>query len=109
MIRSRNAVVLFNYMVEYTSPLDIVFHALADPIRRDIIAKVTQGEYSVGELVAFHHVSFAAISKHLKVLEEAGLIQKRKDGRYHMVSLVSGALAGADDFLHSIVESPCAL
>lgn len=91
-------------MVEYTYQLDSVFSSLADPIRRDIIARVARREYSVGELVAYHHVSFAAISKHLKVLEDACLIRKRKEGRKHMVSLAPGALRSADEYLEQYRE-----
>ncbi len=90
---------IFNHMVEYTYPLDSVFNSLADPIRRDIIARVARREYSVGELVAHHNVSFAAISKHLKVLEEAYLIRKRKEGRKQMVSLAPETLKSADEYL----------
>ena len=86
-------------MVEYTFQLDSIFYSLADPIRRDILARVARREYSVGELVIHHHVSFAAISKHLKVLEDARLIRKRKEGRRHMVSLAPGALQSADEYL----------
>lgn len=86
-------------MVEYSFPLDAIFSSLADPTRRDIISRVAYREYSVGELVAYYHVSFAAISKHLKVLEEACLIRKRKEGRKHMVSLAPGALQSADEYL----------
>ena len=86
-------------MVEYTSQLDLVFNSLSDPIRRDILSKVSRGEYSVGELVSFYDVSFAAISKHLNVLEDACLIRKRKDGRYHMVSLIPESLRSADEYL----------
>jgi DNA-binding transcriptional ArsR family regulator len=86
-------------MVEYTFPLDSIFSSLADPTRRDILSKVAFREYSVGELVAYYHVSFAAISKQLKVLEEACLIRKRKEGRKQMVSLAPGALKSADEYL----------
>lgn len=86
-------------MVEYTSLLDSVFSSLADPTRRNILIKVSRREYSVGELVAFYNVSFAAISKHLKVLEEACLIHKRKEGRKHMISLAPGALRNIDEYL----------
>lgn len=86
-------------MVEYTYQLDSIFASLADPIRRDIIGRVARREYSVGELVAHYHVSFAAISKHLKVLEEACLIRKRKDGRMHMISLAPETLRSADEYL----------
>ena len=86
-------------MVEYTSDLDSVFSSLADPVRRDIVDRVAEREHSVSELVACYDVSFAAISKHLKVLESACLIRKRKDGRKRMISLLPGALMGADKYL----------
>lgn len=86
-------------MVEYTYQLDSIFNSLSDPIRRDILARVARYEYSVSELVAFHDVSFAAISKHLKVLEQARLIRKRKEGKKHMISLAPGALHTADEYL----------
>jgi len=92
-------VIIFNHMVKYTSELDQVFNSLADPIRRDILDRVANSEYAVGELVACYNVSFAAISKHLKVLEEACLIRKRKHGRRRMITLVPGALVGADAYL----------
>lgn len=86
-------------MVEYTLQLDTIFTSLSDPIRRDILAQVAQREYSVGELVARHDISFAGISKHLKMLEKARLINKRKEGKKHMVSLAPGALKSADEYL----------
>ena len=86
-------------MVEYTYQLDTIFGSLSDPIRRDILATVARYEHSVGDLVARYDVSFAAISKHLKVLEEACLIRKRREGRKQMVSLAPGALRSADEYL----------
>ena len=86
-------------MVEYVSELDTIFGSLADPIRRDILNRVAQAEYSVGELVQKYDISFAAISRHLKVLEKAKLISKRKEGKKHMVSLAPYALKSADDYL----------
>lgn len=86
-------------MVEYTYQLDSIFGSLSDPIRRDIVDRVSAAEYSVGELVALHDVSFAAISKHLKVLESAGLIRKRKAGKKHMISLAPGGLQSASQYL----------
>jgi DNA-binding transcriptional ArsR family regulator len=86
-------------MVEYTFQLNNIFGALSDPIRRDILATVAKREHSVGELVANYHVSFAAISKHLKVMERAKLIIKRKEGKKHMVALAPDALKSADDYL----------
>lgn len=86
-------------MVEYTTELNMVFSSLSDPIRRDILNKVWKCEYSVSELVAHYHVSFTAISKHLKVLESARLITKRKEGKMHMVVLAPDALRTADEYL----------
>lgn len=86
-------------MVEYTFQLDSIFASLSDPTRRDILARVARTELSVGELVDNYDVSFAAISKHLKVLERAQLIIKRKEGKKQMVSLAPGALQSADEYL----------
>lgn len=86
-------------MVEYSIQLDSVFHSLSDPIRRDILRRVTACELSVGELVKHYDVSFAAISKHLKVLEQARMIRKRKEGRKNMVAIDASALKQANDYL----------
>lgn len=86
-------------MVEYTLQLDSIFHSLSDPIRRDILEHVTHRELTVSELVKKYDVSFAAISKHLKVLENARLISKRKEGRKQMVALRPEALRDADEYL----------
>jgi DNA-binding transcriptional ArsR family regulator len=86
-------------MVEYTMNLDTIFSSLSDPTRRDILARVARAELSVGELVEKYNVSFAAISKHLKVLERAQLITKRKEGNKHMVALAPHALMSADEYL----------
>ena len=86
-------------MVEQAIQLDNIFHCLADPIRRYILRRVMQYELSVGELVDKYDVSFAAISKHLKVLESAKLIRKRKEGKKYMVALAPEALKEADEYL----------
>lgn len=86
-------------MVKYTHQLDDIFHSLSDAIRRDILQRVADHELTVGELAQKYDVSFAAISKHLRVLEKAKLIQKRKEGRKHMVALAPGALQNADEYL----------
>lgn len=86
-------------MVEYVLQLDSVFASLSDPIRRDILSRVAHAELSVGELARDHSVSFAAISKHLKVMERANLIVKRKEGRKQMISLAPEALRSADEYL----------
>ena len=86
-------------MVEQVFELDSIFHSLADPTRRDILARVARAELSVSELVEKYDVSFAAISKHLNVLEHARLIVKRREGKKQMVSLAPDALRTADDYL----------
>ena len=75
--------------------LDHTFAALADPTRRAMLARLAQGEASVGDLAAPHAMSLPAISKHLKVLERAGLIAKRKDGRVHRCRLDTAPMDAA--------------
>jgi DNA-binding transcriptional ArsR family regulator len=64
---------------------DRVFHALADATRRDIVAVVLQDEQSVSELARRYPMSFAAVQKHVAVLERAGLVTKRRRGREQRV------------------------
>lgn len=73
-------------MVEYTNHIDDIFSALADPIRRDILERTSAGELTVNQIALEYDISLAATSKHLKVLQDTGLIGKRKDGRYNYVS-----------------------
>jgi len=86
-------------MVKYTPDLDSIFHSLSDPIRRDILHRVATEEYSVGQLVSHYRVSFVATSKHIKVLEKAKLITKRKEGKKYMITLAPDALKSADEYL----------
>jgi DNA-binding transcriptional ArsR family regulator len=86
-------------MVKRYENLDSIFHSLSDPIRRDILQRVAIGEHSVSELVSQYKISFPAISKHLKVLESAHLITKRKEGKKHMITLAPGTLQSADEYL----------
>lgn len=79
--------------------LDSVFGSLADATRRDILRRVAAGELSVGAIAANYSLTFAAISKHLKVLEKARLISKRKQGKEMIVSLAPGAFRDADEYL----------
>lgn len=67
--------------------LSQVFAALADPTRRDLVARLTPGEATVGELAAPYAVSLQAVSKHLKVLEAAGLVSRSKDAQRRPVHL----------------------
>ena len=69
-------------MVNYNpSPLNTTFAALADPTRRAIISRLAQGAATVTELAAPFNISLPAISKHLRVLEQAGLLRQQKQGR----------------------------
>ena len=87
-------------MVESDSPpLNRVFQALADPTRRGMLASLALGEKSIGELAEPYDMSFAGASKHVKVLEEAGLLSRRKAGRSHICTLESAPLAEAERWL----------
>ncbi len=70
-----------------TDRLSLAFAALADPTRRDIVARLAVGDATVGELAAPYDVSVQAVSKHLQVLERAGLVSKRRDAQRRPVHL----------------------
>ncbi len=83
-------------MVKYRSdPLSEIFGALADPTRRAILARLALGETSVGELAEPFEMSLPAVSKHLGVLETAGLIQREKLGRVRRCQLDGRPLEAA--------------
>lgn len=72
-------------MVDHSAPgLDDVFHALADPTRRAMLATLARRPQSVGELAAPFAITLAAASKHIQVLERAGLIRREVQGRVHL-------------------------
>jgi DNA-binding transcriptional ArsR family regulator len=81
--------------------LDATFSALADPTRRAILARLAQGEATVTELVAPFRLSQPAISKHLKVLENAGLISRGRDAQRRPCRLAAKPLAEADEWLEN--------
>ena len=70
-----------------TEQLSRLFAALADPTRRDIVARLAVGDATVGQLAAPYEVSVQAVSKHLKVLEEAGLVRRSRDAQRRPVHL----------------------
>lgn len=82
-----------------TDPLSAAFAALADPTRRAILARLAQGETSVGELVKPFAISGPAISRHLRVLENARLIERKVDARWRICRLHPPGLRVADDWL----------
>jgi uncharacterized protein YndB with AHSA1/START domain/DNA-binding transcriptional ArsR family regulator len=79
--------------------LDDVFGSLADPTRRDILRRLLTGEMSVNKLAKAYNISLPAVSKHLKVLEAAGLISKERRGRQHFIHLNADSFQGAADHL----------
>jgi DNA-binding transcriptional ArsR family regulator len=72
---------------EMSDQLSRVFAALADPTRRDMVARLTDGDATVGDLAAPYAVSIQAVSKHLKVLEEAGLVTRSREAQRRPVHL----------------------
>lgn len=79
--------------------LDAVFHALADTTRRRLVDRLAQGPMAVGDLAEPFAISLAAISKHLDVLEAAGLLRRERDGRFQRCHLVPGALDDAGELI----------
>lgn len=79
--------------------LDLAFGALAHPIRRGILARLSTGEATVAELAKPYKVSAPAISKHMRVLEEAGLLSRRKLGREHRCKLEARQLRAAEAWI----------
>lgn len=82
-----------------TDTLSLTFAALADPTRRAILARLSSGEASATELAEPFHISAPAITKHLKVLERAGLISRSKQAQFRPCKLEPQALQQASDFL----------
>src|SRR5438270_3748248 len=79
--------------------LDHVYAAIADPTRRAILGRLVRGDTTVGDLAGRFPMSFNGVSKHVKVLERAGLVQRRIDGREHWLALNPVPLAKASRWL----------
>lgn len=86
-------------MVEYALNLDSVFGSLADPTRRDILKQVAAGPLTISEIAKSYNLTFAAISKHLKVLESAHLIIKKKRGKERIVQISPQTFRQATEYL----------
>lgn len=80
-------------------PLSVTLSALADPTRRAILARLAQGEATVNELAEPFEISLPAISRHLKVLESAGLISRGRDAQWRPCRLEAAPLRAVDDWL----------
>ena len=90
---------MLNHMVEHSAHLDVVFHALADPTRRAMLGHLAERELTIGELATPFSMSFAGASKHVRVLENAGLVTRTIQGRTHLCRLQAALLAEANAWL----------
>jgi DNA-binding transcriptional ArsR family regulator len=82
-----------------TDPLSLTFAALADPTRRAILSRLAEGEATVNELAAPHAMSLPSVSRHLKVLERAGLVVKGRSAQWRPCRLDTAPLAEADAWM----------
>ena len=96
MIRGPGAIV--NKIVEH-SGLDAKYSALADPVRRSILVALRDGEARVTDLAAPFPMTFAGVSRHIGVLEKAGLVTREKRGREHWLHLTPGGLDEAQAWM----------
>jgi DNA-binding transcriptional ArsR family regulator len=83
-----------------TDPLSVTFAALADPTRRAILARLAQGEATVGELAAPFDMSLPGISKHLKVLQRAGLIEQGRQAQWRPCRLQAQPLRNVAEWVN---------
>ena len=90
---------MLNHMVEQHPHLDAVVHALADPTRRAMLGQLAERELTIGELATPFSMSFAGASKHVRVLEHAGLVTRTIRGRSHLCRLEAARLAEANAWL----------
>src|SRR5579885_3388626 len=79
--------------------LDLIFHALSDSTRRSILRGISRRSKTVSQIAEPFRMSLAAVSKHLKVLERARLIERRKEGSFQIVSLKPETLKSADQWI----------
>ncbi len=83
---------------------DLVFNALADPTRRDIVRRALRGDHSVSGLARSYPMSFAAVQKHVAVLERAGLVTKERQGREQLVRTEIEAVRAATRLLDQLED-----
>lgn len=89
----------FNRSVDFSNRLDAIFGSLSDPTRRDILKRVSINELTISEIASPYAMSLAAISKHLKILEKAKLVMKRRIGKQQVVTISPAALKEASSYL----------
>jgi DNA-binding transcriptional ArsR family regulator len=90
---------MVNQVVELLPDVDAVFHALAHSARRDMLRRLSDGDLTVGELSEPLTMSLAAASKHVKILERAGLVRRTIAGRRHVCRLDPTPLTGAGEWI----------
>ncbi len=86
-------------MTNYSLPLDTVFHALADPTRRAVVRRLGRGDAAVTDLAAPFDMALSSFMKHLRVLEEGGLVRSEKAGRVRTCALVPEAFSLAQTWM----------
>jgi len=91
-------------MVKYSAQLNSTFGALADPTRRAILASLMLGQASISELAKPHRMSLPAVMKHIRVLEEAGLVCQEKTGRTRHCRLEAQPLKNAEEWISQYRE-----
>jgi len=91
---------ILNHMVKYSPRLlDRTFGALADPTRRRILEQLAHGDRCVTDIARPYSMSLPAVSKHLRVLEKAGLVRRRRDGRVHRLKLDAAPMRQAQQWI----------
>lgn len=88
-------------MIVKESTLDQTLIALADPTRRAILQKLSEGEARVTELAAPFDISLNSVSKHIRILERANLVRRRKNGREHILTLAPGPMDEAAEWIEN--------
>ena len=90
-------------MVEQTA-LNTIFKSLSDPTRRDILTRLRQREHTISELVEKYSMSFAAVAKHITVLEKANLVTKSRSGKEQIITINGASLHTASEYLQNYAQ-----
>lgn len=90
--------------LDHETRIDLLFHALSDATRRDIIIRSMAQDYSVSGLASFYEMSFAAVQKHVAVLERAGLVSKHRHGREQLVRSNTDTIRRANGLLEDMAR-----
>lgn len=91
--------VILSHMEHYPEPLDGVFHALADPTRRAVIGRLGRGAASISELARPFDMALPSFMKHIRLLEQSGLIRTRKQGRVRTCAIETAPFEALDSWL----------